>query len=133
VERCETWGLFLEEPPKPVLEYGVRGFAVAGKPRCAHRTMQFLLFIGQIVPVNNREHDIPHVRGPELENPVTREQKVPGVFDMHLLSGGNSEQRSDFKKLRAECGGRGESCEELSRHRRRCDLPSATDGSTAEC
>jgi hypothetical protein len=30
VEGCESLGLFLEEPPNPVLEYGVRGFAVAG-------------------------------------------------------------------------------------------------------
>jgi hypothetical protein len=28
------------------------------------------------------------------------------------------------------CGGHGKSCAEVSRHRRRCDLPCATDGST---
>jgi hypothetical protein len=39
VERCESLGLFLEEFPKPVLEHGVRGFAVAGNPRFAHGTM----------------------------------------------------------------------------------------------
>jgi hypothetical protein len=47
-------GLFLEEPPKPVLEHGVQGFAVAGKPRVTHRTMQVLLFVCQIFPFNNR-------------------------------------------------------------------------------
>jgi hypothetical protein len=74
VERSETLGLVLEELPKPVLEYGVRGFAVAGKPRCAHRTMQFLFFIGQIIPFNNRQHDDPHVSRPELlEDPITKE------------------------------------------------------------
>jgi hypothetical protein len=49
VEGCERFCLFLEEPPKPVLEHGVRGFAVAGEPRFAHRAMQFLL-IGCLVP-----------------------------------------------------------------------------------
>jgi hypothetical protein len=39
VEGCERFCLFLEEPPKPVLEHGVQGFAVAGEPRVAHRTM----------------------------------------------------------------------------------------------
>jgi hypothetical protein len=39
VEGCESLGQFLEEPPKPVLEHGVRGFAVAGKPRVAQCTM----------------------------------------------------------------------------------------------
>ena len=33
VEGCKHLGLFLEEPPKPVLKYCVRGFAVAGEPR----------------------------------------------------------------------------------------------------
>jgi hypothetical protein len=40
VEGCEIVGLFLEEPPKPVLEHGVRGFAVAGKPRVTHCTIK---------------------------------------------------------------------------------------------
>jgi hypothetical protein len=39
-----------------------------------YHTMQFLLFSGQSVPFNNREHDDPHVRRPELlEDPVTQE------------------------------------------------------------
>ena len=71
-------GLFLEELPKPVMEHGVRSFAVARKPRFTHRKMQVLLCSGQIFPFNNREHDNPHARGPELlKNPVTKEQKVP--------------------------------------------------------
>jgi hypothetical protein len=53
VAGCESLGLFLEEPPKPVLEHGVRGFAVAGKSRVTHRTMQFLLIGGQMFPFNN--------------------------------------------------------------------------------
>jgi hypothetical protein len=76
----------------------------------------------------------PHVRGPKLlEDQVTKEQKVPGIFDIQLAGGGNGEKRGDFKQPRAECGGRGESCAKVSRERRRCDLPGATDGSTAEC
>ncbi len=53
VEGCERFCLFLEEPPKPVLKHGVRGFAVAGEPRFAHRAMQFLLIVCQMFPFNN--------------------------------------------------------------------------------
>ena len=53
VEGCERFCLFLEEPPKPVLEHSVRGFAVAGEPRFAHRAMQLLLIVGQMFPFNN--------------------------------------------------------------------------------
>jgi hypothetical protein len=53
VEGCEGFCLFLEEPPKPVLKHGVRGFAVAGEPRFAHRAMQFLLIVGQMFPFDN--------------------------------------------------------------------------------
>jgi hypothetical protein len=134
VEGCEILGLFLEEPPKPVLEHGVRVFTVAGKPRVAHRTMQVLLFVGQNIPFNNREHDDPHVWGPNLfKNPVSKEKKVPGVFDIYLAGGGYSEQRCDFKQFGAECGGHDKSCAEVIRHRRRCDLPWATDRGAAEC
>jgi len=63
--------------------------------------MQFLSCIGQSVPFNNREHDDPHVRRPELlEDPVTKEQKVPGVFDIQLAGGGNSKKRGDFKLMK---------------------------------
>jgi hypothetical protein len=66
-------------------------------------------------PVHVDHHD-PHVRSTELlENPVTKEQKVPGVFDIQLASVSHSEKRGDFKQLRAECGGRGESFESLRR------------------
>jgi hypothetical protein len=57
VEGCESLGLFLEEPPKPVLEHGVRGFAVAGKPRVSHRMMKVLLIVCQMFPFNNKQHD----------------------------------------------------------------------------
>jgi hypothetical protein len=53
VKGCERFCLFLEEPPKPVLEHGVRGFAVAGESRFAHRAIQFLLIVGQMFPFNN--------------------------------------------------------------------------------
>jgi hypothetical protein len=43
------------------------------------------------------------------------------------------EQRSDFKQLGAKYGGHGKSFAEVSRHRRWCDLPGATDGVAAEC
>jgi hypothetical protein len=37
--------------------------------------MQVLLFGSQMFPFNNREHDNPHVGGPELfKNPVTKEE-----------------------------------------------------------
>jgi hypothetical protein len=50
--------------------------------------MQVLLIVGQMFPFDNREHDNPHVGGPELlENPVTKELKVPGVFDIYLAPG----------------------------------------------
>jgi hypothetical protein len=43
------------------------------------------LVVGQTFSFNNREHDNPHIGGPEiLKNPVTKEQKVPGVFDIYL-------------------------------------------------
>jgi hypothetical protein len=91
--------------------------------------MQVLLFLSQSVPFNNREHDDPHVRSPELlENPVAKRQKVPGVFDIQLACGGNIEHGCDFKQLRAKCGRLDESCVKVSRHRRLCDLPCATDG-----
>jgi hypothetical protein len=93
VERSETLGLIIEELPKPVLEHGVPGFAVAVKPRCEHHTIQLLLCIGQSVPFNNKEHDDPHVRGPKLlEDPVTKEQKVPCIFDIQLAVSGNSKK-----------------------------------------
>jgi hypothetical protein len=77
--------------------------------------------------INTTKHDGPHVRRPELlEDPVTQEQKVPCIFNSQLAVGSNIEQRCDFKQLRAKCVGRGESCEEVSRHRRQCDLPDAT-------
>jgi hypothetical protein len=60
------------------------------------------------------------------------EQKVPGVFD-GLACGDNGKQRSDFKQFGAKCGGHGKSCAEVSRHRRLCDLPWATDSDAAEC
>jgi hypothetical protein len=53
VEGCERFCLFLEEPPKSMLEHSVRRFALAGEPRVAHRTMQFLLIVGQMFPFNN--------------------------------------------------------------------------------
>ena len=53
VKGCERFCLFLEEPPKPVLEHGVRGFAVAGEPRFAHCAMQFLLIVSQMFPFDN--------------------------------------------------------------------------------
>jgi hypothetical protein len=53
VEGCERFSLFFEEPPKPVLEHGVRGFAVAGESRFAHCPMQFLLIVGKMFPFNN--------------------------------------------------------------------------------
>ena len=121
---CERFCLFLEEPPKPVLEHGVRGFAVAGEPQFAHCSMQFLLIVSQMFPFDNGEHHSPHVGGPELlEKPVTQEQKVPGVFDLDLACGRNSVLCGDFKQLGTKCGGHGKSCEEVSRHRRRYDLP----------
>ena len=44
--------------------------------------MQFLLIISQMFQFNNREHHSPHAGGAELLNkPVTKEQKVPSVFD----------------------------------------------------
>jgi hypothetical protein len=50
--------------------------------------MQVLLIVGQMFPFDNREHDNAHVGGPELlENPVTKELKVPGVFDIYLAPG----------------------------------------------
>jgi hypothetical protein len=42
-------------------------------------------------------------------------------------------QCGDFKQVGTKCGGHGKSCAEVSRHRRRCDLPCATEGRTAEC
>jgi hypothetical protein len=134
VKGCERFCLFLEEPPKPVLEHGVRGFDVAGEPRFAHRAMQFLLIISQMFPFDNREHHSPHVGGPELlKKPVTKEQKVTSVFDLDLACGRNSVQCGNFKQLGTKCGGHGKSCAEIIRHRRRCDLPCATEGRTAEC
>jgi hypothetical protein len=133
VKGCEGFCLFLEEPPKPVLKHGVRGFAVAGEPRFAHRVMQFLLIFCQMLPFDNGEHHSPHVWGPELlKKPVTQEQKVPGVFDLDLACGRNSVQCGNFKQLGTKCGGHGKSCAEIVRHRRRCDLPCATGGGTAE-
>ena len=85
MERCQTLGLFLEELPNPVLEHGVRVFAVAGNPRFTHRTMQVLLFCGRIVPFNNREHDNPHVRGPELvKKQSLRSRRSPGSLTFTL-------------------------------------------------
>jgi hypothetical protein len=59
-----------------------------------------------------------------------------GVFDVYLACGGNSVQCCDCKDLGAKCGGHGKNCTEVSRHRRRCDLPwatGATGGGTDEC
>jgi hypothetical protein len=53
VNRCKRFCLFPEEPPKPVLEHGVRGFAVAGEPLFTHHDIQFLLISGQMFPFNN--------------------------------------------------------------------------------
>jgi hypothetical protein len=84
----------------------VRGFAVAGEPRFAHCAMQFLLIVSQMFPFDNGEHHSPHVGGPELlKKPVTKEQKVPGVFDLDLACGRNSVQCGDFKQLGTKCGG----------------------------
>jgi hypothetical protein len=66
-----------------------------------------------------------------IKKPVTKEQKVPGVFDLDLACGGNSVQCCDFKQLGTKCGGHGKSCAEVSRHRRLCDLPWA--GGTTKC
>ena len=111
VEACESVGLFLEEPPKPVLEHCVSGFAVAGKPQVTHCTMQVLLVVGEMFPFNNRQHDNPREGGGELlKNPVTKEQKVPDVFDIDLADCCNSDHRCDFTQLGAECGGYGKSC-----------------------
>ena len=53
--------------------------------------MQVLLIGGQIFQFNNGYHDNPHVGRPELlKKPVTKEQKVPGVFDIYLAGGGNA-------------------------------------------
>jgi hypothetical protein len=107
----------------------VRGFAVAGEPRFAHGTMQLLLIVSQMFPFDNGDHHSPHVGGPELlKKPVTKEQKVPGVFDLDLACGRNSVQCGDFKQLGTKCGGHGKSCAEIIRHRRRCDLPCVTEG-----
>ena len=109
----------------------MRGFAVAGEPLFAHCAMQFLLIVSQMFPFNNGYHHSPHVGGPELlKKPVTKEQKVPVVFDLDLADGGNSMQCGDFKQLGTKCGGHGKSCEEVSRHRSRCDLPCGTKGRT---
>ena len=80
-------------------------------------------------PFDNGEHHSPHVGGPELlKKPVTKEQKVPSVFDLDLACGKNSVQCGDFKQLGTECGGHGKSCVEIIRHRSQCDLPWATGG-----
>ena len=72
--------------------------------------MQVLLIVAQMFPFNNGLHDNPHVGGPELlKKPVTKEQKVPVVFDIYLACCGNSKQCSDFKQLGAKCGGHGKS------------------------
>jgi len=134
VKGCERFCLFLEEPPKPVLQHGVRGFAVAGDPRFAHCDMQFLLIVGQMFPFHNGEHHSPHAGGAKLlKKPVTKEQKVPGVFDLDRACCRNIMQCGDFKQPGTKCGGHGKRCEEIIRHRRRCDLPWATGGRTAKC
>ena len=47
----------------------------------------------QILPFDNGEHHSPHVGGAELlKKPVTKEQKVPGVFYLDLACGRNSVQ-----------------------------------------
>ena len=48
--------------------------------------MQFFLFICQRYPFDNREHDKPHVRGPDLlEETLTKKKKVPGSLTLiHL-------------------------------------------------
>jgi hypothetical protein len=51
-----------------------------------------------------------------LEDGVTEEQKVPVVFD-RLAFGVDSEKRSNFKQIRAERGVRGESCAKVIRYR----------------
>ena len=100
MKGCERFCLFLEEPPKPVLQHGVRGFAVAGEPRFAHCAMQFLLIVSQMFLFDNGEHLSPHVGGPKLlKKPVTKEQKVPVFFDLDLACSGNSMQCGDFKQL----------------------------------
>jgi hypothetical protein len=94
--------------------------------------MQFLLIVSQMFPLDNGEHQSPHVWGPELlKKPVTKEQKVPGVFDLDLACGRNSVQCGNFKQLGTKCGGHGKSCAEIIRHRRRCDLSCDTEGRTA--
>jgi len=52
VKRSKSFGLLLEKLPKPVLEYGFRGFAVAGEPGEPHVGVLRLLVIKQFVPFN---------------------------------------------------------------------------------
>jgi hypothetical protein len=96
VKRSKNFGVLLEELPKPVLEYGFRGFVVAGEQGEPHVGVLRLLVGGQRGPFNNGDHDEPQVGRPEfLDEFFTKEQKVPGVFD-GLALGGNGKERDDL-------------------------------------
>jgi hypothetical protein len=91
------------------------------------------LRVSQVLPFDNGEYHSPHEGGPEfLKKPVTKEQKVPSVFDLDRACGCNSLQCGGFKELGAELGGHSKSCLKISRYRKRGDLPWATGGGTVE-
>jgi hypothetical protein len=80
--------------------------------------MQFLLIVGHMFPFDNGEYHSPHAGGAELlKKPVTKEQKVPGVFDLDRSCCRNIVQCGHFKQPGTKCGGHGKNCAEIIRHR----------------
>jgi hypothetical protein len=103
VKRSKGFGLLLEELPKAVMEYGFRGFAIAGESGETH--VGRLLVGGQCGPFNNGEHDEPHVGRPEFfDEGFTKGQKVPGIFDA-LACGDNGKDRYDLSFVPCDAGG----------------------------